>query len=47
MDYVKWARGQEGQESRVTCWSSYPFLMNAAAKGELLYVEAVISMQVL
>ncbi|KAK6029268.1 HECT-domain protein, partial [Ostertagia ostertagi] len=46
MDYVKWAHGQEGKETRVTCWSSYPFLMNAAAKGELLYVEAVISMQV-
>ncbi|XGW20104.1 hypothetical protein V3C99_003715 [Haemonchus contortus] len=54
MDYVKWAHGQvrrsvvpnqENKETGVTCWSSYPFLMNAAAKGELLYVEAVISMQ--
>ncbi|KAJ1345626.1 hypothetical protein KIN20_000201 [Parelaphostrongylus tenuis] len=45
MDYVKWARAQEDKASQVTCWSHYPFLMNAAAKGELLYVEAVISMQ--
>uniref|UniRef100_A0A158P5R9 tRNA (cytosine(34)-C(5))-methyltransferase n=1 Tax=Angiostrongylus cantonensis TaxID=6313 RepID=A0A158P5R9_ANGCA len=35
----------EDKGSQVTCWSNYPFLMNAAAKGELLYVEAIISMQ--
>ncbi|KHJ85863.1 hypothetical protein OESDEN_14401, partial [Oesophagostomum dentatum] len=45
MDYVTWARAQEGREASVTCWSNYPFIMNAAAKGELLYVEAVMSMQ--
>ncbi|EPB66807.1 regulator of condensation [Ancylostoma ceylanicum] len=45
MDYVNWARAQEGREASATCWSNYPFLMNAAAKGELLYVEAVMSMQ--
>ncbi|VDM65221.1 unnamed protein product [Strongylus vulgaris] len=45
MDYVNWARAQEGREASVTCWSNYPFIMNAAAKGELLYVEAVMSMQ--
>ncbi|VDO80140.1 unnamed protein product [Heligmosomoides polygyrus] len=49
-DYVRWAHAQfgilkEGKETQVTCWSNYPFLMNGAAKGELLYVEAVISMQ--
>ncbi|WKX92650.1 hypothetical protein Q1695_010576 [Nippostrongylus brasiliensis] len=44
-DYVRWAQAQEGRATQVTCWSNYPFLMNGAAKGELLYVEAVVSMQ--
>ncbi|ETN85557.1 HECT-domain protein [Necator americanus] len=46
MDYVNWAHAQEGRAASATCWSNYPFIMNAAAKGELLYVEAVMSMQV-
>ncbi|KAK6729562.1 hypothetical protein RB195_006545 [Necator americanus] len=45
MDYVNWAHAQEGRAASATCWSNYPFIMNAAAKGELLYVEAVMSMQ--
>uniref|UniRef100_A0A1I7XGZ0 SAM_MT_RSMB_NOP domain-containing protein n=1 Tax=Heterorhabditis bacteriophora TaxID=37862 RepID=A0A1I7XGZ0_HETBA len=43
-DYAHWASASNQIKQNAPFWSSYPFLMNGAAKGELLHVEALISM---